>query len=111
MEPALTRLLVPWLGVLGLPACVSDTYCQSGAKYGTQCYSAADVHESQRQQGRALPLEETLSPARLLGGPPPAAPSPPPSAYSTGSTRALPEAAGSAGAYAAGEPLLGPRTE
>ena len=31
------------LPLLGCGSAGSGTYCQSGAKYGTQCYSQADV--------------------------------------------------------------------
>jgi len=68
--------------------CGADTYCQSGAKYGTQCYSMTDVRSPPGQ--RPPPASE---PTAWWGGPPPpmryrsrakpAPPPPPPSTYPT----------------------------
>jgi hypothetical protein len=53
------RMILPpaaWLltGAVAAPlvGCVADTYCQSGPKYGTHCYSGWDVRDQQRRQGR-----------------------------------------------------------
>ena len=62
---------------LGLLGC-ADTYCQSGAKYGTQCYSMTDVRTP---PGQRPPLSS--EPPLWYKGPPPptrygSPPSPPP---------------------------------
>jgi hypothetical protein len=72
-------------------ACGGDTYCQSGAKYGTQCYSMTDVRTPPGQ--RPPPAGE---PPNWWSGPPPAArygsqqakpaPAPPPPPPSTDPT-------------------------
>lgn len=70
--------LAAFLSVLALVGCGSGvspiglpgTYCQTGPKYGTRCYAAADVEADQRQQGRA-PASEDWSErwGRLRGRP------------------------------------------
>src|SRR5262249_12398866 len=53
------------LCAVGLLGCV-DTYCQSGAKYGTQCYSMTDVRTP---PGQRPPLSN--EPPLWYKGPPP----------------------------------------
>jgi len=65
-------------------ACGADTYCQSGPKYGTQCYSLTDVQRQQEQRPRIWGEPSTWSngpppPARFGSTPPP----PPPAPYPT----------------------------
>jgi hypothetical protein len=68
----------------------ADTYCQSGAKYGTQCYSMTDV----RSQPGQRPPPPGEPPSWWNGPPPPVRygaqqakpappPPPPPSTYPT----------------------------
>lgn len=46
-------------GSLLSAACApGGTYCQTGPKYGTECYAGADLEADQRRQGRAQPPEE-----------------------------------------------------
>jgi hypothetical protein len=54
---ALRRLMRGSLVVSTLAACGpgSGVYCQSGPKYGTQCYSEADVREDPKQRGTEQP--------------------------------------------------------
>lgn len=55
-----------------------DTYCQSGAKYGTQCHSMNDVRT---MPGQRPPLSN--DPPLFYSGPPPPQPKPsaPPPVY------------------------------
>jgi hypothetical protein len=64
---------------LALLASCAETYCQSGAKYGTECYSGADVQAERRAQGRQEPPAEMKwwVPPSARPAPPPA-PMPPP---------------------------------
>jgi hypothetical protein len=71
--------------VLALAAC-ANTYCQSGPKYGTQCYSMTDVRTPPGQRP-PLSSEPPLwyngpPPPMTYGSPPSPAPYvPPPSSY------------------------------
>ena len=71
---AATWLLAGGIVALSLAQCSSDVYCQSGPKYGTQCYSGWDVREQYRQQGRGAPPQETEP--SWNKSPPPTQPSP-----------------------------------
>jgi hypothetical protein len=74
---------------LALAGCGGDTACQSGPKYGTQCYSLTDVRSGPGQRPPSV-----SEPPQWWNGPPPAArygasqakpaptpPPPPPSTY------------------------------
>jgi hypothetical protein len=53
-----TLLLATMLGALGLLAACGPgggTYCQSGSKYGTQCYSQMDVSNPPGQRPDPAP--------------------------------------------------------
>lgn len=66
-------------GALSLGAC-ADTYCQGGSRYGTQCYSAAQVRPGSAGVEPVAPAPIYQAQGRtLLGiGAPPAKPAPPP---------------------------------
>ena len=54
----------------------AETYCQSGAKHGTECYSGADVQAERRAQGR----QDLPSEMKWWAPPPPRRTPPPASA-------------------------------
>jgi hypothetical protein len=96
--PAYRTLVLAWLALGPFAGC-AETYCQSGAKYGTECYSGADVRAEQRAQGRQEPPSEMK-----WWAPPPR--SAPPSALALPMASAAPASsprAGDAGADAAPE--------
>lgn len=77
----------------------AETYCQSGAKYGTECYSGADVQAEKRAQGRQEP------PAEMKWWAPPAPrPAAPPASALPATTAPPAPPSGAADAGTAGAP-------
>jgi hypothetical protein len=84
-----TMFLATLVSCLLGAACGGDTYCQSGPKYGTQCYSMTDVRSppGQRPPGAGEPPQwwKTTPPPASYGASQakPAPPPPPPSTNPT----------------------------
>lgn len=103
MLPIVRRLLTAIAALPALAGCI-DAYCQSGSRYGTQCYSASEVERAQAH-GPVNPGENPVRLPPVRGGSATSAPPPPSGAAPFGSPYWHPtpptSASGSASAPAA----------